>query len=85
MEGLLPGLIWKMVTVQKVVYNLKSQKTFPNSKQLDPLEVDLFKLIRKIKFRRDYNSFQKLNKDIKEVKSSNCIWVRVDKSRNVWN
>ena len=29
-------------------------------------------------------SFQtKLNKDIKELKNSKCIWVRADKSRNI--
>ena len=76
----------KIVTVQKKkkeVYNLKSQNT-PPDKLLDLFEADLFKLIRKVKFRRDYNSFQKkLNKDMK-VKSCNCIWVRVDKSKNMY-
>ena len=68
---------------KKEVYNLKSQNTLPNNKLLQSFEADLFKLIRKVKFRIDYNNFQnKLNKDIKEVKSSNCIWVRADKSRN---
>ena len=38
-----------------------------------------------IKFRRDYNSFQKkVNKDIEEITSSNCIWVRADKSKNMY-
>ena len=54
---------------KKEVYNLKSENTPPNNKLLEPFEADLFKLIRKVKFRRDYNIFQKkLNKDIKEVK-----------------
>ena len=26
----------------------------------------------------------KLNKDIKEIKTSNCIWVRADKSKNMY-
>ena len=45
-----------MDCTKKEVYNLKSQKTPPNNKLLDPFEVDLFKLI-KIRFRIDYNSF----------------------------
>ena len=49
----------KIVTAKKKVYNLKSQYTPPNNKPLDPFEADLLKLIRKVKFRRDYNSFQK--------------------------
>ena len=68
MEDLfLSGLIWWYELHKKEVYNLNSQKTPPNNKLLDPFEADLFKLIKKIRFRRDYNSFQmKLNKDIKE-------------------
>ena len=76
-------MIWTVK--EKQVYNLKSQKTPPNNKQLDPLEVDLFKLIKNIRFRSDYNTFQKkLTNDIIEFKSSKCIWVRADKSKNVY-
>ena len=54
---------------KKEVYNLKSQNTPPNNKLLDPFEADLFKLIKKVKFKREHNNFQmKLNKDIKAVK-----------------
>ena len=56
-----------------------------NNKLLDPFEADLFKLIRKIRFRNDQNHFQtKLNKDRKELKNSKCIWVRADKLRNIY-
>ena len=70
---------------KKEVYNLKSQRRPPNNKLLDPFEADLFKLIKKITFRKDHNHFlTKLNKDIKELKNSKYIWVRADKSRNIY-
>ena len=38
-----------------------------------------------LKFKRENNNFQmKLNRDIKELKSSKCIWVSADKSRNMY-
>ena len=56
---------------KKEVYNLKSQRTLPNNNLLDPFEADLFKLFRKIRFKKDHNNLQtKLNKDIKELKTS---------------
>ena len=37
-----------------------------------------------VKFKKVRNNFQiKLSKDIKEVKTSNYIWVRSDKSKNI--
>ena len=58
-----------MTCAKKEVYNLGFQRTPPNNKLLDPFEADLFKLIKKIKFRRDHNNFQaKLNMDKKEFK-----------------
>ncbi len=54
----------------KEVFNLKTQKTPPRNKLLNPLENDLFKLIRKIKFRKQFNSFRtKPNKDIENIKT----------------
>ena len=60
--------IWThLMHTKKKVYNLKSQMTPPNNKLLDPFEADLFKSIKKIRF-RSYNSFQiKVDKDIKEL------------------
>ena len=52
---------------------------------LDPFEAYLFKLIWKITFRKNHDHFQtKLNKDIKELKNLKYIWVRADKSRNIY-
>ena len=67
------------------MYNLKSQRTPPNNKLLDPFEADLFNSIKKIRFRKDHNHFQtKLNEDIKELKNLKCIWVRANKSKNIY-
>ena len=70
---------------KREVYNQKSQRKLPNNKLLDPFEADLYKLIKKIKFRKDHNHFQtKLNKGIKKLKNLKYIWVRSDKSRNTY-
>ena len=43
-------------------------------------KADLFKLIKKIRFRKDHNHYQtELNKDIKEVKNLKYIWMKTDK------
>ena len=71
--------------VKKDVYNLKSQNTPPNNRLLDSFETDLFKLIKMVKFKKVRNNFQmKLSQDIKEVKKSNYIWVKSDKSKNIY-
>ena len=62
---------------------LKPKKTPPSNKLLDQFEKDLFKLIRKIKFRKQFNSFQtKINKDIDDI--INFDWVRADKTINFY-
>ena len=66
---------------KKEVYSIKSQNIPPNNKLLDPFEADLFKLIRRVEFKREHNDFQiKLKKDIKEVKSSNYRQIIIDKA-----
>ena len=67
------------------MYNVKSQRTPLNNKLLGLFEADLFKSIGKIRFRKDHNHFQTtLNRDIKEFKNSKYIWVRADKTRNIY-
>ena len=83
--ALLLIFIFLIKKTKKEVYNLKSQNTPPNNRLLDPFEADLFRLIKKVKFKRENNNFQmKLSRDIKELKSSKYIWVRDDKSRNMY-
>ena len=60
-------------------------RTPSNNKLLNPFEADLLKLIRKIKFRKYYNHFKtKLNQDLKDLKNSKYIWVKADRSRNIY-
>ena len=66
-------------------FNLKSQKTPPRNKFLEPFEEDLLNLIRIIKFRKQSNSFQhNIKNDSRSIKNSRKIWVRADKTRNIY-
>ncbi len=64
---------------------LKSQRTPPSNSGLDQFESDLFGIIRKIEFMNSKNSFQaKLREDIERIRKSRKIWVRSDKSNNIY-
>ena len=64
---------------------LKSQRTPPINSGLDQFESDLFGIIRKIEFMNSKNSFQaKLREDIERIRKSRKIWVRSDKSSNIY-
>ena len=65
---------------------LNSQKTPPSNRKLDPFEDDLFGLIRKINFRNiTKNGFQaKMKGDIERMRKPGKIWVRADKSKNIY-
>lgn len=66
-------------------YNLKSQKTPTCDKLLEPFEGDLINLIRKVKFKNYSNCFQaKIGRDIKNIKNSNKLWIKADKSKNFY-
>ena len=64
---------------------MKSLKTPPSNKMLDTFYEELFKLIEKIKFKKQKINFPvKMEKAIKEMKKSEKIWVKADKSRNIY-
>ena len=64
---------------------LKSQRTPPSNSGLDQFESDLFDIIRKIEFMNSKNSFQaKLRGDIERIRKSRKIWVRSNKSNNIY-
>ena len=66
-------------------WRLKLQKTPPSNNKLNPLENDLFRLIQKISFRNIKNGFQaKIKGDIEQMRKSRKIWMRADKSKNVY-
>ena len=52
---------------------------------LEKFEADLFKLVKKIKFRNIDEEFQnKLLKFVVDINNSNKMWIRADKSRNLY-
>ena len=68
---------------RKKITNFKSLTPAPFIKELKEFEEGLANLLKDIKFRNRYNSFQnKLSKDIKEIKNGKEILVKGDKSTN---
>ena len=62
-------------------YGLTNDKTAPPMKLLGLLERDLFKIAEKIKFRKIKCELQdKINSDIKDVKSSRKTLIRADET-----
>ena len=62
-----------------------SRKSPPQIEELKPFEDDLVKLIKSIEFRRVHDSFQStLRKDIKKIRSSVNMFIRADKTRNLY-
>ena len=85
-EDFIKRLLWRtLFYLEPQEDNNCTKNTPPKNRLLDPFEADLFRLIKKVQFKRENNNFQmKLSRDIKELKSSKCIWVRADKSRNMY-
>ena len=64
---------------------LKSQRTPPSNSGLDQFENDLFGIIQKIEFMNSKNTFQaKMREDIERIRKSKKVWVRSDKSNNIY-
>ena len=64
---------------------LKSQRTPPSNSGLDQFENYLFGIIRKIEFMNSKNTFQtKMREDIERIRKSRKVWVRSDKSNNIY-
>ena len=63
----------------------KSSKSPPPHKALAAFEDDLFEMIRTIKFRDYINPFQKkMSNDIKQIMSSEAVYVPADKTTNMY-
>ena len=70
---------------KNIYYGLTSDKTPPPMKLLELFEKDLFKIVEKIKFRKINCEFQdKLNSDIKGIKSSRKTLTPADKTSNFY-
>lgn len=64
---------------------LKSDKCPAPKKELKDFEKDLFDLVKKVKFRKTTDEFQrKMKKDIKEIKSSTTTLTQADKTTNMY-
>ena len=75
--------ISKEETAEKFGFN--SQKNPPSNKNLEGFEKDLFEMIRNIKFTKETSTFQiSLKKKIQEINSSDKIYVKADKSSNIY-
>ena len=70
---------------KNIYYGLTSDKTPPSMKLLELFEKDLFKMVEKIKFRKINCEFQdKLNSDIKGIKSSRKTLTPADNTSNFY-
>ena len=92
-EALIKRMRWKALFFEekdsqnksKNTFGLKSDKTPPQMKSLDAFEKDLYKVAEKIKFRKINCQFQdKLNSDIKDIKSSKKTYTPADKTSNFY-
>ena len=67
------------------LYKFPSRNSAPHSDHLAPFEGDLYDAIRKIKFRRVSNGFQKrLNEDIQTIRKSKNLLISADKTTNIY-
>jgi len=67
-------------------YGFRSEKTPPQNKELLQFENDLYSMIKNLQWRESkLSQFQvELSKDLKEMKSSNQLYVPADKTTNVY-
>ena len=67
-------------------YGFNSEKTPPQIQELVPFENDLYHLIKNIEYTdQPRNHFQKkLQKDAKEVRSSQAMYIPADKTTNIY-
>ena len=66
-------------------YGFNSKKAPPQIEELKPFEDDLVRMIDSIEFRNISNPFQDtLRRDISRIKNSDRMFVRADKTRNIY-
>ena len=67
-------------------FGFKSKNSPPKNELLNAFEEDLFSMIRKVKYRKGGNDNlqQKMKKDVEEIRHTNCVLVKADKSRNIY-
>ena len=66
-------------------YGFQSLRCPPAVEELSKFENDLLLMIKNIKFRKINNCFQdRFSNDIKQIKSSNKVFVSADKTQHVY-
>ena len=66
-------------------YGLNSRKYPPQVREMEAFETDVAKLIEEIEFRKVRNRFQdSLTADTKQIKESPGIFIRADKTSNLY-
>ena len=66
-------------------FGFRTMRTPPKNPLLYEFETDLYEMISRIRFRAVKNEFQnKLRKDLKEITSSEKLYVNADKTRNLY-
>ena len=56
----------------------------PTVEEMAQFENDLLLLIKNLKFKKVHNDFQMKLRDVKEIKTSNKMFVSADKSRHIY-
>ena len=96
MESFIKRLRWKVFFFdnksnseveldEKLTYGFKSEHCPPQHKALALFENDMYDLAKNIKFRNTGNKFQQhLNEDIKSIKQFESLYVRADKTTNIY-
>ena len=90
-EKFITNMRWKLFhvlnpgTTQCQNYGFNTTKSPPQLKELIGFEEDLFKMVKEIKFRQVHNNFQRdLRKCVSEIRNSNDIITKADKTRNLY-
>ena len=69
----------------KESYGFNSAKSPPYVEELKPFEDDLIELIENLKFRHVHDAFQeRLKDDVRNIRSSTQVFVKADKTRNLY-
>ena len=69
----------------KEYYGFKTNAHPPRIKELDNFEMDLIGLVKSIKYRKINNSIQQqMRNDFKKIQNTNKIFVKADKSNNLY-
>ena len=75
----------KFASKQKETYGFKTARNPDSNKNLEPFEAEMYEVICGVEFKDHKSNFQReLNKDVKELKASNSVYVHADKSTNIY-